>query len=709
MGSRRRGMRWSIPIAGVAAAGLLAIPAGAAPTTPSPATTHPAARATSTLVPAATSYAATMAAGRADARALLKSTGASSLSLALTDNGHILWRESFGAIDTHRTLPKIDTVYGLGSVTKVITAMAIMQLVDAHKVSLDAPITNYIHEFTMADPAYRQITVRMLLNHTAGFPGTDYANAFATTPYAGYASQVLRTLRTARLKTTPGSMAVYCNDCFTLAGIVVERMSGMAYANYVRDSIFTPLGMSHSGFVTALPPAFTFARILGPSGTTLEPLEVTNVLASGGAFSTPTDMSRMAMMLMNGGVFHGRRLLSAASVAEMGRSQMGTTFEPSAHPFFVYGLGWDDAAQPGLAAVNVPAWLKGGDTDDFHAGFIVAPTAKLGVIVQSTGKRIQSNDVEALGEKIMLHALVDQKKLRAMPTRLGGTTLPVRTPTSGQLAAIKGIYLSQGANVRVAEVAGHRLTVSVLIAGKWIQQPGVFVQHTDGKFWSTSQPANYVSTVTGWGRRYLVATTPRGWGHYRLDQLLGQKVAPTTALSPAWQARVGKRWLVVDEIPGSTIWAAPFTTLTTVPLLPGYLIGTGGLVVDPHASNTVASAFLVIPTANGRDQDDISMFTRGGHEWMTAAGHPRMPQSAVLALTAGPNPVVTGPEGYAEWRHVVAASNLAVHGASEWKLFGSDLTLLDSGSGAASGIQAPAGSFLVIFAAAGHTSTVTVS
>ena len=86
-----------------------------------------------------------------------------------------------------------------------------------------------------------------------------------------------------------------------------------------------------------------------------------------------------------------------------------------------------------------------------------------------------------------------------------------------------------------------------------------------------------------------------------------------------------------------------------------------------------------------------------------------MPQSAVLALTAGPNPVVTGPEGYAEWRHVVAASNLAVHGASEWKLFGSDLTLLDSGSGAASGIQAPAGSFLVIFAAAGHTSTVTVT
>ena len=73
-------------------------------------------------------------------------------------------------------------MYGVGSVSKVVTTMAVMQLVDAGKVSLDAPVARYIPDFTMESPQYKQITVRMLLNHAAGVPGTNYADLWSHKP-----------------------------------------------------------------------------------------------------------------------------------------------------------------------------------------------------------------------------------------------------------------------------------------------------------------------------------------------------------------------------------------------------------------------------------------------------------------------------------------------------------------------------------------------
>lgn len=93
----------------------------------------------------------------------------------------------------------------------------------------------------------------MLLDHSAGLPGSDYYNTLTTAPNPDYmARQFLAGLATQRLKTTPGSMSVYFNDCFTLAELVVEAVSGEAYDEYVTDRIFVPLGMTHSRFPTAV-------------------------------------------------------------------------------------------------------------------------------------------------------------------------------------------------------------------------------------------------------------------------------------------------------------------------------------------------------------------------------------------------------------------------------------------------------------------------
>ena len=362
------------------------------------------------------SYAATIADARAAVAVLMKDPAVSSISVALVDGDRIAWQQGFGYADrVAGTLPVPTTMYGIGSVSKVFAAMAVMTLVDAGRVSLDAPVIRYIPDFTMASPDYRRITVRMLLDHSAGLPGTDYRNWSMDAPFPGYADQLLATLRTERLKTTPGSMSVYCNDCFTLAQILVDRVSGMSYPDYVTSAILAPLGMAHSRYSTAEFVPGTAARVYDPATATMVPQEYLGLYGSGGLFSTPSDMARVASMLMDGGTYAGRRVLSAEAVAEMGRDQTKGSLDPTGLQGFIYGLGWDTVREPGLAKVGVTAWYKSGGTNDYVAGFLVVPGERLAVVIESTEPMDHAIDAETLAQRIALHALAERGSIAAMP------------------------------------------------------------------------------------------------------------------------------------------------------------------------------------------------------------------------------------------------------------------------------------------------------
>ena len=231
----------------------------------------------------------------------LESTGATSITAGLTDVSGLLWQGTTGVVDAGGALPGPSTQYGIGSTSKMLATAAVMQLVDAGRVGLDQPVVRYLPQFTMLSPQYRQITVRMLLDHSAGLPGSAYTNGMTTRPYPDYAADVLANLARSRLKTTPGAMSVYCNDCFTLAGELVAQVSGMPFTDYVERNLLAPLAMSHSDYVTdAMPAPGSVARVVADGRT--QPLEVTNVFASGGLMSTPQDMLAFARMLLARGV-----------------------------------------------------------------------------------------------------------------------------------------------------------------------------------------------------------------------------------------------------------------------------------------------------------------------------------------------------------------------------------------------------------------------
>ena len=324
-------------------------------------------------------FTTTIEAGSEAVRAALKETHTTSASVSLVSNGRTVWSQTFGRGDEAGRKPSPTTQYGVGSVSKMVTAIAVMQLVDQKRVSLDTPVVRYVPEFSMLSPQYKQITVRMLLNHSAGLPGTDYANGVSTKPLPDYVSGVMAGLRNSHLKSTPGAMNVYCNDCFTLAGLVVERVSGVPLQQYVAKSIFEPLKMRHSGYSDSVPALGTFAPVIQDGKA--QPFEVINIDASGGLLSTSRDLARLAMVFTEDGVVDGKRILSSSAVRQMSVDQTATTLEAGSPGGFRYGLGWDTVADPALESAGVRGWTKGGDVGQYHAGFAVAPDQGLAAVV----------------------------------------------------------------------------------------------------------------------------------------------------------------------------------------------------------------------------------------------------------------------------------------------------------------------------------------
>lgn len=673
------------------------------------------------------SYAATIADGRAAVRQAMADTDTPSASVALIDGDRIVWSETFGYLDkATQTAPGPTTMYGIGSVSKVFAALAVMKLVDQGKIDLDTPLVHYLPDFRMAVPEYAQITVRMLLDHSAGFGGADYRNAFTNTPILDYAAQVQHSLATQRLKHLPGEMAIYCNDCFTMTEPLVAAVSGRSYPQFVADEILAPLAMTHSRFALEPFPAGSFAP--GYSGDRPDPQEFTNGYATGGLYSTPNDMAHLAMMFCNGGRYGDVQVVSEAAIAEMGRDQtLNLRFNPI--PTLRWGLGWDGVAQPGLAAVGVTAWHKNGGTLTYGSEFFVAPAEKLAIMI--TGASVKFS-VGQLAERIMLHALAERGRIPAVPTPLPATPQPEQPATAADLAAIVGDYAQAEALLRIESAPGGTLSVSTFHDGSWTEIASGLKRRVDGSFSSDAAPNTAYWAFEGEGRRYLAARRPGGWGHYLTAIPFGQRVQPASAaatwqglvgpryrpttssageewaapLSPAWQARVGQRWLVVNEDAHSiplVQGTPPQFRLDAIDGLPGYLlasaISTTAQIVNPAGSDTVARMFLKIPVNFGRDLSDVVIETHNGEEWVRYGSTLFRPQASIPLLAAGNSSVAIGSAGLAEWRQLPTEGTVTLTGASAWKLYDADLRLLTSGTGNGSTGIAPANAYLLLYGA----------
>jgi CubicO group peptidase (beta-lactamase class C family) len=238
----------------------------------------------------------------------------------------------------------VDTPFVIGSTSKSFTALAVMQLVDAGAVDLDAPVQRYVPEFTMAENAASGVTVRHLLQQTSGIPGAAGGPTLKSAR-DGSAEEAVAELRDTALAGPPGGEFRYANANFVLAGLVVERVSGQPYAHYVQRHIFDPLQMRHSYTSVADAAAagladghrFWFGVPLR-SGPTVRP----GLLAAGYLISSVSDLGRyLSMYLQDGRAPDGRQVVSSASLRTMLTPGPQATLGPWADGTRAhYAMGW---------------------------------------------------------------------------------------------------------------------------------------------------------------------------------------------------------------------------------------------------------------------------------------------------------------------------------------------------------------------------------
>ena len=240
-----------------------------------------------------------------------------------------------------------DTPFVIGSATKSFTALAVMQLVDAGRVDLDAPVRDYVPELELAEgQPIDDITVRDLLQQTSGLDdlagGPLLASAADGTP-----SEAVAELKDTELASPPGETWRYANVNYVLAGLVVEGASGMSYGDYVQREIFTPLGMSHSSASTRPVGSDVLAdghRFWFGVPVATEPTRREATLAAGYLISTAADLGRYLSLYLADGVGpDGTRIVSAEGV----RTLLGAGPEAHLGPWARgagqdshYAMGW---------------------------------------------------------------------------------------------------------------------------------------------------------------------------------------------------------------------------------------------------------------------------------------------------------------------------------------------------------------------------------
>jgi CubicO group peptidase (beta-lactamase class C family) len=624
-------------------------------------------------------YTATIAESRAAIMKVLEESGSDSMSVALVDGEKVIWSEAFGVAEKSTgKAPTTDTRYCIGSVSKVIAAISVMKLVEQGKVKLDEPLVKYLPTFSMLSPEYRDITVRMLINHSSGFGGADYRNGFMSAPYSGYAEQVMEALKGERLKHKPGYLNVYCNDGFTMVEILVKALTGQSYPEFVRQEILVPLGMSRSGFalkVEDLAPG-TYAESY--NGGELVTPEFVSVYASGGLYSTPSDMGRLAMMLMNGGAIGTTRILLPASLAEMATDQTIGTFNPLPTDLVRYGLGWDSVSQPGMKSVGVKGWSKNGGTMAYSAEFFVLPEEKLSVVVLTDNSG--SSVALRIAEEILLRAMVERGRLAALPPPLPTTLLPEITPAQADEESIGGLYAANMKLLRAGFAADHSLAIEAPSDGGWNTVSKNLKLRSDGWYTSVDNPTLSFTPVTGDGRRYLAMRAKYGYGHYAITNMHAEMLYAKPQSTASWQARAGTTYLLANaglyDMALMFGGADPTFILQSIPGLSGYLFTPGLDIVDASVDSALARMFLLIPQASGRDLNDIAVVVKGGEEWLRKGSTMYRPLAGVLPLAAGSSTVTIGLEGYNEWRKLAVTGSLSINGADGWRLYDADLKLI---------------------------------
>lgn len=316
----------------------------------------------------------------------LKTWKAPGAAVAVVNGQSMAYAKGFGVRDVRNGKPvTADTLFDIGSCTKAFTSAAIAMLVDQGKMDWDGKVNRYIPFFHLYDSmADENVTMRDLLTHRTGVPGTDMI--WYGTPYSR--EEIIRRMVYAKPNTGFRTLFQYQNVMYLTAGYAVGQVAGGTWDDYVRDHIFAPLGMTESDTSAVdaqKAPDFAAPHAQKGDGSVIAIpwRNIDNAGPAGSINSSVRDMSKWIAMQMNGGMFEGKQIISAKNIEEMHSPQVvvpeggeiSNVFFPESTQLS-YGLGWFIDDYRGHKLIVHP-----GDIDGFSALVVLIPEIKTGYVV----------------------------------------------------------------------------------------------------------------------------------------------------------------------------------------------------------------------------------------------------------------------------------------------------------------------------------------
>ena len=328
-------------------------------------------------------------------------------------------------------------IYCVGSVSKIYSTAAVMQLVDDGKVGLDTPITEYIPNFTMADERYKDITVRMLMDHTSGIMGSTRVNSDLYDDNDTYNhDHLLENLAKQRLKADPGKYAAYCNDGFGLLELIVENVTGMTYTDYVRENISDKIGVTDTGTPIDM---YRNDKLVPSFSATGLPLDTSYcmTIGDGGIYATASDTAKFGAAFFTG---------DDTLISDNAKTAMSTRWNENEYSDDC-GLGWDYAEMLRYKQSGVKVVGKGGDVTMDHAFLLTAPDEKISVAVLSNGGSSTYNDLVA---QALMDVCLQEKGIGIAEEELPECTIVDEIPD--EYKAYEGMYIMNIMGNRLCKV-----------------------------------------------------------------------------------------------------------------------------------------------------------------------------------------------------------------------------------------------------------------
>ena len=590
------------------------------------------------------------------AKQLSETYGEQSVQYALIDDGKIVFVGHSGAYSkTENRVLKNSDLYEIASISKMYVTAAIMKLYDEGKVDLDEPITTYISDFKMADERYKDITVRMLLNHSSGLMGSTFKNALRFNEYNENVNQeLLEELKTQRLKANPGEFSVYCNDGFTLAEIVVERVSGQSFTTYIHKNFLDPLVISNTKTPAETIPYYKIPRAYYGTIEQAMPKEIMSTIGAAGMYSNAADLCRFVTVFMEG----TKGYLSDEAKEET----MGDEYKKGLWPddddggSLAYGLGWDNVNLYPFNRYGIKAVTKGGDSVFYHSSVVVLPEENMAVAVLSSGGASSYNQMAA--SQILLTALeekgmIDQIKPDATP----------KVPTKGTMPASQMEYAGYygGTMLYKVEIDAEGNLVFSYVGMEDMIPSETFFYTTDGDFATEDGSVRFKFVKEDNGKVYLeqkaLATLPvLGQATsvmYVAEQL--EENAVSDEVWNVWKERDGKKYYLVDE---------PYNSIAYVDSVIGsvevYDEVRGYIETSKVQNDDLATNQIQVPGAAGRDLSDIEFYTKNGVEYLEFNEYNYISEDAIGELPTKSFSTKLNKDGENKWYQVNKAAGKTI-------------------------------------------------